>query len=116
MLSKGSEEPLAQGRCSGYGGGFKAVKVSGGCSSESCEEHIEQPKTERKEMDMFSLERKNLPVYLPIPSVSLDPLPSIAAVYAMLLVHRHLGLTCCRAAGIVLYNVWSVASNTNDAS
>ena len=111
MLSKGSEEPLAQGRCSGYGGGFKAVKVSGGCGSEGCEEHIEQPKTERKEMDMFALERKFPLVYLPISSASLDLLPSIAAVYAMLLVHRHLGFTCCRAAGMVLCGVWPLASN-----
>ena len=72
MLSKGSEEPLAQGRCSGYGGGFKAVKISGGCGSESCEEHIEQPKTERKEMDMFALERKYLPVHLAILSALIE--------------------------------------------
>ena len=71
VLSKGSEEPVGQGRCSGFGGGFKAVKISGGCGgSEASEDHIEQPKAESKEMDMFRLQRKSLldmaiPVHLP---------------------------------------------------
>lgn len=61
--SSGSEEPLAQGRCSGFGGGVKVVKVSkGGCHEGNCEhsEHSEQPRGERKEMDLARLERAPL--------------------------------------------------------
>ena len=50
--AKGSEEPLAQGRCNGFGGGFKAVKISGS----DFEEHEDLPKAERKEMTLYSLE------------------------------------------------------------
>ncbi len=50
--AKGSEEPLAQGRCNGFGGGVKAVKISGS----DFEEHEELAKAERKEMTLYSLE------------------------------------------------------------
>ena len=54
---KGSKEPLAQGRCSGFGGGFKAVKVSsGGFAGEGSEEHQALPQAERKEMTLSSLQ------------------------------------------------------------
>ncbi len=54
---KGSKEPLAQGRCSGFGGGFKAVKVSrGGCTDGDCEDHQALPQAERKEMTLTTLQ------------------------------------------------------------
>jgi hypothetical protein len=56
--ASGSKEPLAQGRCSGFGGGFKAVKVKKGGYAD--EEHSieKQAKAERKEMDLVALERE----------------------------------------------------------
>ena len=50
--AKGSEEPLAQGRCNGFGGGVKAVKISGS----DFEENEELAKAERKQMTLYSLE------------------------------------------------------------
>ena len=80
VLSKGSEEPVGQGRCSGFGGGFKAVKISGGCGgSEASEEHIEQPKAARKEMDMFRLQRTSLLAFCQDLLLPEDALPSITA-------------------------------------
>ncbi|CAL5227602.1 g10604 [Coccomyxa viridis] len=58
LLSSGSKEPLAQGRCSGFGGGFKAVKVSSGCGDKECEEHQDLPQAERKEMTLTTLQEK----------------------------------------------------------
>lgn len=54
---KGSMEPLAQGRCSGFGGGFKAVKISsGGFAGEGSAEPQDLPHAERKEMTLSSLQ------------------------------------------------------------
>ena len=60
--ASGSKEPLAQGRCSGFGGGFKAVKVKKGGYAD--EEHSieKQAKAERKEMDLVALEREPFPL------------------------------------------------------
>ena len=55
------KQPLAQGRCSGFGGGFKAVKVSSrGFADEESEEHQNLPQAERKEMTMLSLQGNSL--------------------------------------------------------
>ena len=61
LAESNSKEPLGQGRCSGFGGGIKAVKVkkSGGCDGEHCEHKYADKavhKLERKATDFDTLQ------------------------------------------------------------
>lgn len=65
-----SEEPLAQGRCTGFSGSINVIKVKKSCGDGECEhehkhehEHAEDKKgaskVERKAMDFVKLERES---------------------------------------------------------
>lgn len=63
LAESSSEEPLGQGRCTGFGGGIKAVKVKkSDCHGEECEhKHTAKAlhKLERKAMDFDTLESES---------------------------------------------------------
>lgn len=63
LAESSSEEPLGQGRCTGFGGGIKAVKVKkSDCHGEDCEhKHTAKAlhKLERKAMDFDTLESES---------------------------------------------------------
>jgi hypothetical protein len=62
LAEANSEEPLGQGRCTGFSGAVKAVKIKKSCSEGDCGHEHEQDekiasKIEHKQMDFGKLER-----------------------------------------------------------
>ena len=63
LAESNSEEPLGQGRCTGFGGGIKAIKVKKSeCDGDNCEHKYAAKvahKLERKAMDFDTLESES---------------------------------------------------------
>lgn len=68
LAESSSKEPLGQGRCTGFGGGIKAIKIKkSGCQGEDCEQkHADKAahKLERKANDFDSLKSASKVAYL----------------------------------------------------